>query len=286
MSNQAQAHTPKIAVIAAAGSASRMWPASKIIPKELFPLGKVPAIAHVVWEMIDAGIEDIRIIIRKGEPPAIAELLDPRRGGPPESVKSDPVVQRFEQMIAAASFSFIEQEGPYGNGTPLLNGTEGVSEPCVFAFADDVVFGENPVAGMIALFEKTGNPVLAVQEVAPEEVKKFGILDTVTQHGIDAVQRFVEKPGAGETTSRLASLGRYLVTPELVQVLRSTPTGKGGELWLADAFIHLLNAGRALNAFRLTSGEWHTVGTPEGYVRAAVAAMQFESLASYSAKPV
>ena len=286
MSTHAPAQRPQIAVIAAAGSASRMWPASKIIPKELFPLGKVPAIAHVVWEMIDAGIEDIRIVIRKGEPPAIAQLLDPRRGAPPDSVKNDPVVQRFEQMIAAASFTFIEQEGPYGNGTPLLNGTEGVAGPCVFAFADDVVFGENPVAGMMALFEKTGNPVLAVQEVASEEVKKFGILDTVTQHGIDVVQRFVEKPGPGETTSRLASLGRYLVTSELVEVLRSTPTGKGGELWLADAFIHLLTAGRTLNAFRLTSGQWHTVGTPEGYVRAAVAAMQFESLASYSRRSV
>src|ERR1044071_9460831 len=111
-------HRPRIAVIAAAGSASRMWPSSKIIPKELFPLGKVPAIAHVVWEMIDAGIEDIRIIIRKGEPPAIAQLLDPKRGSPPDSVKDDAVVKRFELMLASATFSFIEQDGPYGNGTP------------------------------------------------------------------------------------------------------------------------------------------------------------------------
>jgi UTP--glucose-1-phosphate uridylyltransferase len=279
MPTQSSDRRPRIAVIAAAGSASRMWPASKTIPKELFPLGKVPAIAHVVWEMIDAGITDIRIVIRKGEPPAIAELLDPKRGGAPESVKSDPVVQRFEQMIASASFTFIEQEGPYGNGTPLLNGTAGIDEPCVFAFADDVVFGENAVAGMAALFERTGNPVLAVQEVAESEVRKFGILDTAQEDRIDVVRRFVEKPEPGETTSRLASLGRYVVTPELVNVLRSTPTGKGGELWLADAFVHLLNAGRSLNAFRLTAGQWHTVGTPEGYVRAAVAAMEFESLA-------
>jgi UTP--glucose-1-phosphate uridylyltransferase len=286
MSSHPSARRPHIAVIAAAGSASRMWPASKTIPKELFPLGKVPAIAHVVWEMIDAGIDDIRIIIRKGEPPAIAELLDPQRGAPPDSVRHDPVVQRFEQMIRAASFTFIEQEGPYGNGTPLLNGTEGLEEPCVFAFADDVVFGENPVAGMVALFERTGNPILAVQEVAEEEVRKFGILDTIPDRGVDVVARFVEKPEPGQTASRLASLGRYLVTPELVQALRSTPTGKGGELWLADAFIQLLDAGRPLNAFRLTSGEWHTVGTPEGYVRAAVAAMQFDSLAASATKPV
>jgi UTP--glucose-1-phosphate uridylyltransferase len=271
-------HRPRIAVIAAAGSASRMWPASKTIPKELFPLGKVPAIAHVAWEMIDAGIADIRIVIRKGEPPAIAELLNPHRASPPVSIKDDPVVQRFEQMLASARFSFIEQEGPYGNGTPLLNGTSGVNEPVVFAFADDVVFGENAVAGMVQLYERTGHPVLAVQEVAADEVRKFGILETATRNGIDIVNRFVEKPGPGETSSRLASLGRYLVTPELVEVLRGTPTGMGGELWLADAFIALLKRGLELNAFRLTSGEWHTVGTPEGYARAVQAAMQFESL--------
>lgn len=268
----------RVAVIAAAGSASRMWPGSKVIPKELFPLGKVPAIAHVVWEMVDAGITDIRIVIRQGESNAIAQLLDPSTGAPPDSVKGDPVVQRFEQMIRRATFRFIPQNGPYGNGTPLLNGMDGLSEPCLFAFADDVVFGENAVAGMVTLFERTGNPVLAVQEVPQDEVKKFGILDTSAREGVDYINRFVEKPGPGETASRLASLGRYLVTPELVDVLRQTPIGKGNELWLADAFIHLLTKGRPLNAFRLTSGEWHTVGTPEGYVRAAVAAMQFESL--------
>jgi UTP--glucose-1-phosphate uridylyltransferase len=269
---------PKIAVIAAAGSASRMWPSSKVMPKELFPLGKVPAIAHVVWEMIDAGFTDIRIVIRKGEPPMIAQLLDPSRGAPPEPVKDDAVVKRFEQMIASATFSFVEQDGPYGNGTPLLNGTSGIDEPVLFAFADDVVFGENAVAGMVQLYERTGNPILAVQEVAPEEVRKFGILDTTSRDGIDVINRFVEKPGPGETNSRLASLGRYLVTPELVNALRATPTGKGGELWLADAFIALLTNGRELDAFRLTSGQWHTVGTPEGYARAVQAAMEFESL--------
>jgi UTP--glucose-1-phosphate uridylyltransferase len=285
MPSHSHQRRPHIAVIAAAGSASRMWPASKIIPKELFPLGKVPAIGHVVWEMIDAGIDDIRIIIRKGEPPAIAELLDPKRAAPPESVRHDPVVQRFEQMIASASFTFIEQEGPYGNGTPLLNGTAGLDEPCIFAFADDVVFGENPVAGLSALFERTGNPVLAVQEVTPEEVRKFGVLETDVTDGVHRVRRFVEKPGPGQTDSRLASLGRYLVTPELVQLLRSTPTGKGGELWLADAFIQYLDAGRTLNAYPLTTGQWHTVGTPEGYVRAAVAAMEFESLPPSAGRP-
>ena len=84
--------------------------------------------------------------------------------------------------------------------------------------------------------------MLAVQEVAPEEVRKFGILDTSVRDGVDVINRFVEKPAPGETDSRLASLGRYLVTPELVRVLRNTPIGKGNELWLADAFAGMKQA--------------------------------------------
>jgi len=263
-----------------------MWPASKVIPKELFPLGRMPAIAHVIWEMVDAGIEDIRIVVRKGESNAIDSLLDPGHSVPPASVHADPVIQRFERMIRNTRFSFVEQEGPYGNGTPLLNGIGDSNEPCIFAFADDVVFGENSVSGMIAAFERGGHPVLAVQPVAPEETRKFGILECTGRDGLDYIERFVEKPGPGETTSTLASLGRYLVTPELVEILRNTPLGKANELWLSDAFVHMLRTGRPLTAFSLSSGEWHTVGTPEGFARAATAAIAFESLAETSRTPV
>ena len=127
-----------------------MWPASKVFPKELFPLGRLPILAHVIGEMLDAGILDITIVVRNDNSRAIEALLDARIA-PPSSVQQDPVVRRFEHMIRAARFTLVEQNGPYGNGTPFLNGamTDETLRPCVFAFADDVVLGENVSRGLI-----------------------------------------------------------------------------------------------------------------------------------------
>jgi UTP--glucose-1-phosphate uridylyltransferase len=264
------------AVIAAAGSASRMWPASKIYPKELFPLGRLPVIAHLVWEMVAAGITNLVIVVRNDNSKAIERFLDPSLP-PPDGVRNDPLVQRFQEIIARPRYAFVEQNGPYGNGTPLLNGFDASDgKACVYAFADDVVFGENVTTGLVRTHEATGAVVLAAQRVPKADTSKFGILDTRKSGGVNRITKFVEKPAPGETTSTLASLGRYLVTPELVETLKNTPTGKGDELWLADAFRSLLAAGRPLAAFPLTAGRWHTVGNPQGYRQALLAAMRVE----------
>ena len=262
-------------IIAAAGAASRMWPASKVFPKELFPLGRLPILAHVIGEMLDAGIHDITIVVRNDNSRAIEALLDARIA-PPASVQQDPVVRRFEHMIRTARFTLVEQNGPYGNGTPLLNGamTDKTLRPCVFAFADDVVLGENVSRGLIDTFERTRTPVLAAQPVPERDVAKFGILECEDRNGASFVTRFVEKPRAGETSSRLASIGRYLVTPQVIEALQQTPVGKGNELWLADAFVRLLDAGSPAAVYPLQKGTWYTVGNPEGFAAAVAAATQ------------
>jgi UTP--glucose-1-phosphate uridylyltransferase len=260
-------------VIAAAGGGTRMWPASKAYPKEMFPLGKLPAIAHVIWGMVEAGIRRITIVVGKNNRKAIEALLDPSIS-PPANVKDDRLVRQFEYMLCAVTFSFVEQVGPYGNGTPLLDAiTLAKCDPCVYAFADDVVFGENVSAGLIKTFRKTGQVVLAAQTVPTRDVPKFGILECVRTGSVDYVRRFVEKPSLGDTTSRLASLGRYLITSEVVNTLRSTPPGRNGEIWLSDAFIRLLDLGEPVAAFRLTKGRWYTVGNPEGFAQAVRAAV-------------
>jgi UTP--glucose-1-phosphate uridylyltransferase len=253
-----------------------MWPASKIYPKELFPLGRLPVIAHVIWEMLDAGISNIVIVVRKNRFNAIQAFLDPA-SPPPASVRHDPLVRRFERLIRRGNFSFVRQSGPYGNGTPLLCGIKAAGAgPFVYAFADDVVLGENATAGLIATYAKTGSVVLAAQRVPKAETGKFGIVESRRRDGTLYASRFIEKPKPGDTRSRLASLGRYLVTEELVDVLEQTPTGRDGELWLADAFRSLLDAGRPLAVFPLTTGRWHTVGNPAGYRGALLAGMRAE----------
>jgi UTP--glucose-1-phosphate uridylyltransferase len=192
-------------------------------------------------------------------------------------VARDQVVRRFEKIIRKPRFTFLEQSGPYGNGTPLLNGFEASNgDPCVYAFADDVVFGENATAGVIREHARSGHPVLAAQKVPRKETSRFGILEARRHRGHHLVSRFVEKPKPGQTRSTLASLGRYLVTPDVVEVLKQTPPGRDRELWLADAFCALLDRGAPLSVFTLTSGRWHTVGNPGGYRDAVLAGMRLE----------
>jgi UTP--glucose-1-phosphate uridylyltransferase len=269
-------------IIAAAGSASRMWPASKVFPKELFPLGRLPALGYVVWEMVEAGLEHIIIVVREGGLEPVRAFLDPDIA-PPSSVASDGIVKGFTEMLRRSKFTLVEQKGPYGNGTPLLNGSAvAPGETCLFAFADDVVFGENASAGLVSTFQKCGCPVLCVQPVAKEDASKFGILEVDARGRIPLVTRFVEKPKPGETSSTLASLGRYLVTPAVVDVLRTVPLGRGDELWLADAFIDILDSGGQIAASELKSGRWYTVGNPDGFRDAVAASAQLEDSGVYS----
>ena len=251
-----------------------MWPASKVFPKELFPVGKLPALGHVIWEMVDAGIDEITVVVRKdnGDDPAFSRSASTvagkhARGG------SCP---RFEYMIRAAKISIIEQTGPYGNGTPLLDAVKDCNNPCVYAFADDVVFGENLTKGLIDAFRATGDPVLAGQTIAARDVRMFGVLECADGQTISLVNRFLEKPKHRDTKSRVGAIGRYLITKNLLEALRFTPPGRGGEIWLSDAYIRLLSLGSAVAAFRLTKGCWYTVGNPEGYAKAVRAAVRLE----------
>jgi UTP--glucose-1-phosphate uridylyltransferase len=269
-------------IIAAAGSASRMWPASKVFPKELFPLGRLPALGYVVWEMVEAGLEHIVIVVRQGGREPIRAFLDPSVD-PPSSVANDDIVKGFTDILRRCRFTFVEQDGPYGNGTPLLNGSAvAPGETYIFAFADDVVFGENASTGLLSTFQKCGSPVLCVQPVAKEDASRFGILEVDARGRIPFVTRFVEKPKPGETSSTLASLGRYLVTPAVVDILGTVPLGRGDELWLADAFINILASGGPIAASELKSGRWYTVGNPEGFRDAVAASSQLEESGVYS----
>ena len=192
-------------IIAAAGSAARMWPASKVFPKELFPLGRIPVLVHVIQEMVAAGIRKIVIVVRPDGSNTIQMMLD-RKIPPPDNARGDAVVREFDELLAAASFSFVPQSGRYGNGTPLLDGLPSTDGgPLVYAFADDVVMGENASAGLIRTFERTRHPVLAAQQVPDLDVSKFGILEYTSRDGAKCETRFVEKPTPGQTTSRFAS---------------------------------------------------------------------------------
>lgn len=269
--------TIKSAVIAAAGQATRMWPASKVIPKEIFPLGKVPVIVHLIWELTDAGIENIVIVGGAHNRPILEALFDPAQA-PPVKLADDPLVKRFQRTLHTCKITIIEQGAGYGNGIPLYEGAETFGNaPCVYAFGDDIIVGENATRGMLDLYQRTGNPAMGAQEVPPERTEKFGIVESTERDGIAYIDRVLEKPKLGTTPSRLAAFGRYIATPELLAHLRQTKPGKDGEIWLVDAFLaHLASGGEAC-AFTLDQGTWHTVGDPEGYAAAVRAVVDEHS---------
>ena len=274
----------KTAVVTAAGTATRMWPGSKVFPKELFPLGRIPVIVYLVWEFLEVGAERIVFVVGPRSEGPLRAVLDATQRPPPK-VAAWPEVARFHDMLSQVEFRFVRQEGPYGNGTPLLNALDLLEgEPCIYAFGDDIVFGENPSAGLLEVFERTGCPVVATQLVSDEQVRSFGIAEYKERDGLRRVVNFVEKPHPSETTSRLAALGRYLVTPQLADRLRTTAVGRDDELWLADALtthvqqgLQEESAGKTatskLYAYTLQAGRWYTVGNPQGYAEAVMAAV-------------
>ena len=145
--------------------------------------------------------------------------------------------------------------------------------PCIYVFGDDVVLGENASKGLLDNFQATGCPVLAAQSVEPSRKRQFGIIEWRETDGVKYVTRLIEKPAPDATSSTLAAFGRYLVTPDLMDILRSIPPGRDGEVWFVDSVIQYLSNGGRVCAFPLTIGKWYTVGDPASYAQ-AVAAVQ------------
>jgi UTP--glucose-1-phosphate uridylyltransferase len=260
------------AVIAAAGQATRMWPASKAIPKELFPLGKIPALGHLIGELVDAGIQRIMVVTSPHGFDLINKLLDPGLT-PPKNVERDPLVQSFVAKLAKADIAIFNQKGAYGNATPLMEAAEKIgAEPCIYAFGDDIVLGENVTSQLIDIYAHTGSPVMAAQEIEPARTCLFGILECNKQDRFQRIKRVIEKPPIGTTPSNLASFGRYLVTPELMDELRAIKAGKNGEMWFVDSVIQRISGGQPVYAYTLKTGKWFTVGDPKGYAEAVSAA--------------
>jgi UTP--glucose-1-phosphate uridylyltransferase len=263
------------AVIAAAGQGTRMWPASKVFPKELFPLGKIPVIVHLIWEFLDAGIEKIVIVAGEHNREYIAALLDPGNP-PPAKLERDPIVQRFQRTLQQ-SIELIEQpaDANYGNGTPLhLAARKFGMQPYVYAFGDDIIIGENATRSLLAIYECTGCPVMGAQEVAPARKSSFGILECKPENGIPYITRLLEKPRPEETPSNLATFGRYLVTTSVLEMLGRARPGKDGEIWFIDAVMAHMEAGGRACASTLQSGVWYTVGDPKSYADAVEAATE------------
>lgn len=263
----------KKAVIPAAGFGTRFLPATKATPKEMLPIVDKPTIQYIVEEALDSGIEDILIISGHAKR-AIEDHFDtaPRLEATlREKEKWD--MLREVQETSEINIHYIRQKHMRGLGDAILCARTFMNnEPFAVLLGDDVVYNPDKPAlkQLIEFYDQTGCSILGCQEVAPEKVSSYGIVKPSKTNipGLYQVQDMIEKPNLEEAPSRLAVLGRYIITPDVFDVLEHTAPGKGGEVQLTDALKEMAEK-EAVYACCF-EGKRYDVGDKLGFLKATV----------------
>jgi UTP--glucose-1-phosphate uridylyltransferase len=253
-------------VIAAAGSGTRMLPVSLGYPKELLPIINKPAIQLIIEEYVDSGLKKI-IVITGANPDPLHRQYDlsnlPPRG-------RHTALDGFVDKLASVELIFEPQSGPYGNGTPLLVARPHIpqGEGFIYAYGDDIIKSKLPFARqLIDNHARTGALVAGTQEVAWEDVVRYGIAQIKEGSGELEMYDVVEKPSLEEARSNLAMFGRFLLSTDVIQILTEIPLGKSNELWLTDAVREYIRRGGKVVAQSVIEGEWLTIGDPINYLK-------------------
>ena len=237
-------HTPIKAVIPAAGLGTRFLPATKAMPKEMLPVVDKPAIQYVVEEAAQAGIEDILVIIGRNKN-AISNHFD----SVPElevKLKDKGDLDRLHRVLESsdlADIHFVRQGEPKGLGHAVLRAKAHVGDASFAVLLGDDLIDERDelLTTMIAEHERTGAAIVALMEVDPEQIHLYGVasVESVDGNGVVKVSGLVEKPKAEDAPSNLAVIGRYVLSPNVFEILERTQPGKGGEIQLTDALQEL-----------------------------------------------
>jgi UTP--glucose-1-phosphate uridylyltransferase len=260
------------AVIPAAGLGTRFLPATKAQPKEMLPVVDKPAIQYVVEEAVRAGLSDILIVTGRGKR-SIEDHFD--RSVELESFleargKFDEL-KEVRQISEMASIHYIRQRDPLGLGHAVLVAEDHVAgEPFAVLLGDDLIVGTTPLLqDMLQIHERYGRSVIAVQEVARDEISMYGSIEPeFVQERLARVVSIVEKPAPDEAPSNLAAIGRYVLTPEIFDSLRAVEPGKGGEMQLTDALNYLAQE-QAVYAYVFENGRFD-VGNKLDYLKATI----------------
>lgn len=262
------------AVIPAAGFGTRFLPETKAIPKEMLPIVDKPTIQYIVEEIRASGIEQILIISGHAKR-AIEDHFD---SSPEleqhlyESGKMD--LLREVRKVASVKIHYTRQQYMRGLGDAILCAKDFIDgEPFGVILGDDVVYnanGEPALRQLMDQYEKTGGTVIGWQVVRPEMVSSYGIVDgkPTDDPNLLKVKDMIEKPSMEEAPSRFAALGRYVITPDVFEVLEQTKPGKGGEIQLTDA-LRVMARNGSVYAYNFT-GKRYDTGNKLGYLKATV----------------
>lgn len=230
----------KKAVITAGGLGTRLLPTTKAVPKEMIPIVDKPAIQYIAEECAAAGITDILIVTARGKT-AIEDHFDrsPELEAKLAECGKTELLEEIKGISSAARFTFVRQPFQTGLGGAILCAESFVGgEPFAVLYGDDVIIGEDPAVGQLArAYEKYGKSVVGINRVPREDICKYNSmkLEPMGESRLYAVSDMIEKPQRGEEFSDFSILGRCILEPNIFDILRRTPRGKGGELQLTDA---------------------------------------------------
>ena len=258
-------------VILAAGYATRFLPASKTIPKEMFPLIDRPAIDFIVQEMVDSGINDILLVSSRRK--KVMEDYFDREVELSSAFSQSNEIEKLEVIkpIEANIFT-LRQQHMMGTGNALMLVEPFVdNQPFVVAYPDDIVLGKKPLSRqLIETWEKTGNTVLAVKELEEDQLYRYGVIEPADSGKIMNVRKMVEKPDQGAAPSRFVSYGRYLYTPDLFEALRNSDKSHSvrSEFTQTEAINYLAAEGN-VSAVQF-EGTRYDLGEPLGFLTSAL----------------
>ncbi|HAR2991889.1 TPA: UTP--glucose-1-phosphate uridylyltransferase GalU [Staphylococcus aureus] len=262
----------KKAIIPAAGLGTRFLPATKAMPKEMLPILDKPTIQYIVEEAARAGIEDI-IIVTGRHKRAIEDHFDSQKELEmvlKEKGKSE-LLEKVQYSTELANIFYVRQKEQKGLGHAISSARQFIgNEPFAVLLGDDIVESEVPaVKQLIDVYEETGHSVIGVQEVPEADTHRYGIIDPLTKNGRQyEVKKFVEKPTQGTAPSNLAIMGRYVLTPEIFDYLKTQKEGAGNEIQLTDA-IERMNNDNQVYAYDF-EGERYDVGEKLGFVKTTI----------------
>ena len=260
------------AIIPAAGLGTRFLPATKAQPKEMLPIVDKPTIQYIIEEAVASGIEEILIITGRNKKSiedhfdkSVELEMELEKAGKQEMLD---LVRGISDMV---DIHYIRQKEPRGLGNAIHCAKSFVgNEPFAVMLGDDVVESEVPcLKQLIDCFNEYKTTILGVQTVSPENVDKYGIVDGIhIEDRVYKVKRLVEKPVIEEAPSNIAILGRYIITPQIFDILENTKPGKGNEIQLTDALETLIKS-EAMYAYDF-EGRRYDVGDKLGFLQATV----------------
>ena len=255
----------------AAGYGTRFLPATKAIPKEMLPIVNKPLIQYGVEEVIEAGMDTMAIITGRGKR-AIEDHFDIsyELEHQIKGTSKEYLLRDIRSLVENYTFTYTRQKQMLGLGHAVLVGQTLIgNEPFGVVLADDLCEGEGKgvLAQMVELYKKFRTSIVAVMEVEKEDISKYGVIQgKQIEEGIYMVEDMVEKPDPKEAPSNLAVIGRYILTPDIFEILRATKPGKGGEIQLTDA-LKVQAKQNMVIAYRF-KGKRFDCGSVQGFVEA------------------